>query len=125
MSAVALVQELSRLLFLLLQLLDSKLQLVASLCGLVALLRVHPCHQAVGVLQLPIPNTLLFLQWPVAWRAEMKRSQCKGMRIEIHKHTIRIIPYVDGNVFLSTALYLGFPSLWKFTLMICKYTYSL
>lgn len=74
-SAMALVQKWSRLKSLLLQFLDSKLELVASLGGLVALLGVHPRHQAVGTLHLPIPKTLLILQRPVAWRAEKKRSK--------------------------------------------------
>lgn len=62
MSAVGLVQKLMvGLKSLLLQLLDSKLKLVAPLGGLVALLGCHPCHQATGILHLPIPKTLLIL----------------------------------------------------------------
>lgn len=65
---MALVQKLLRLKSLLLQFLDSKLKLVTSLGGLVALLRVHPRHQAVRALHLSIPKNVLVLQWPVAWR---------------------------------------------------------
>ncbi len=72
-SAMALVQKLPRLKSLLLQFLDGKLKLVASLGGLVVLLGVHPCHRAICTLHLPIPKTLLSL--PVAWRVEMKRSR--------------------------------------------------
>lgn len=84
-SALALVQKLSRLKSLLLQFLDSKLKLVVSLGGLVALLGVHPRHQAMGTL--PIPETLLILQRPVAWRAEMKRSVKKRIKINKKKNT--------------------------------------
>lgn len=66
MSAVALVQKLMRLESLLLQLLNSKLKLVASLGGLVVLFGAHPSHQAIGTLHLSIPYVLLILQWPAA-----------------------------------------------------------
>lgn len=93
MSAMALVQKLSRLKPLLLQFLDSKLELVASLCRLVVLLGDHPSHQAVGALHLPVPNTLLILQWPVAWRSEMKSVKSReSYNQQKHMHTFSSEP---------------------------------
>lgn len=74
-SIMAWFQELLRLKSLLLQFLDGKLKLVASVGGLVALLGVPLCHKALGTLHLPVPKALLIFQRSVAWKADMKRNE--------------------------------------------------
>lgn len=71
LSTVAMVQKLLRLQPLLLQFIDCKLKLVASIFGLVALQGAHHCRRSMSTLHLLVQNALFIFRRSVDWKADI------------------------------------------------------